>query len=303
MPDSSNEEIASLLKILSKPETIRILALADRGIENSTYAIEELNITQKTYYVRLNSLVESGLVNKTDGAYTQTTFGQIIYRRFLPAIGNIFAAKDKLILLNHLDGTEMENKTRKLIEEELKIPGFLISTNVRSIENFEALAIEVIDLYDSAEDSVLLASNYFDVRVMEAFLRATERGVTNKLIVGKKSLSSKLKKLRMMLSLTFAKTIINFASNTVNLKECIRFADLPYTFCIVDGQHCILEFSNTINDSFMVAFLLDDEGVAENLKEFYDILWGEGDYKTVLKVLTSVETKLNGEASHEDSEL
>ncbi|MBU0847200.1 phospholipase D family protein [Patescibacteria group bacterium] len=298
IPDSSNEEIVNLLKILSKPEALRILSLADRGIGNSTHAIEELNITQKIYYSRLNSLIESGLMNKIDGAYTQTTFGQIICSRFLPAIGNIFAAKDKLILLNLLEGTEMENKAKKIIEEELKIPDFERSPKVRILRDYEALAIEAIDLYDSAEESVILASNYADVRVMEAIFRATERGIKNSLIIGKKSLSSKLKQLRIMLSITFAKTIINFLTNNVNLKDFLRFIELPYTFCVMDGQRSIIEISNPNNEIFIVALLIDDRGIAEKFTEFYETLWNAGEFQSINSVFTSIGTKLNGETPH-----
>ncbi|MCK4697152.1 MAG: hypothetical protein KAT53_02475, partial [Dehalococcoidia bacterium] len=150
--------------------------------------------------------------------------------------------------------------------------------------------IEVIDLYDSAEESVLLASNYIDVRVMEACFRSVDRGVTNRLIVNKNSLSSKMRNLKMMLSLTFAKTIINFASDKVNLEEFVRFTDVPYTFCVVDGHLSIIEFSNPLNEGFIVALSIDDKVIGERLTEFHNTLWDAGEFQSILKAFNSLKS-------------
>jgi len=197
-------------------------------------------------------------------------------------MGKTIAAKDELELIVYLEGTELENGVRRRIEEELNIPTFAESAKVRVLRDYEALTIEVIDLYDSAEESVLLASNYVDVRVIEAFLRAIERGVTNRAIMGKNKQSSKLQSLRMMLSVTFAKTIMNFASKTEELKNTVRFADLPYTFCVVDGHRIIIEFSDALNDSFIVALSVDDRDVGEKFTKFYEVLWEAGDFNLVI---------------------
>jgi len=285
-----NGDLATLFRVLSKPDALKILYSAGIGIENSTYAIEELDLTPKKYYARLRELMAEDLVKKVDGVYRQTALGEMIYDRFLPAMGKACDARDELELIVYLEGTELDEGVRKRIEDELNIPDFAGSTNFKVLKDYEALAIEVIDLYDSAEESVLLASNYFDVRVMEAVLRAVDRGVTNSVIVGKKSLSSKVQNLRMMLSLTFTKAIINFTSNKVDLKEFVRFADLPYTFCVVDGHLNIINISNNINEIFIVALSIDDRGVSEKLTEFYETLWKTSDSQPAFKILNSLKS-------------
>jgi len=286
---SYTENLAELFKVLSKPEAHRILFLTKSGIANSTYAIEELNISQKVYYDRIKGLVDTGLVKKIDGAYRQTALGQIICSRFLPAMGGVYEIKEKLGLLESLEGTTYEQRLRKVFADDLEILDFSISNRVRLLEDYEALAIEAIDLYDSAEESVLLASNYLDIRVMEATFRAVDRGVTNRLIMGKNGLSSKLQNLRIMLSIPFTKAIINFATNTVDLKEFVRFVDLPYTFCVVDRCRSIMEISNTFNEKFIVALSIDDKGVGEKLTDFYEMLWEAGEFNLGLKVLNSLK--------------
>jgi len=285
-----NEELANIFRLLSNPDAVKILYRAGLGIENSTYAIEELDLTPKRYYYRLKELMVADLVKKVDGVYWQTALGRIIYDRFLPAMGKTYDAKDELELIVYLEGTELESGVRKRIEEELGIPIFTDSTTVKILETYEDLAIEAVDLYDSAEKSVFLASNYFDVRVMEAVLRAVDRGVINSVIVGKNSLSSKVKNLRMMLSLTFTKAIVNFTSNKVDLKDFVRVVDLPYTFCVVDGHLSIIDVSNTINETFIVALSIDDRGVSEKLTDFYEKLWKAGESNSAFGILNSLRS-------------
>ncbi len=286
--ESHVEGMADLFKVLSKPDALKILFLTNDGIMNSTQTIEEMAISQKRYYSRLKELIDTGLVRKSDGVYGQTGLGRMVYNRFLPVMRKAIDAKDEMELIVYLEETALENGIQKRILEKLDLPSFSDSTKVKLLKDYEALAIEAIDLYDSAEESVLLASNYFDVRVMEATFRSVDRGLTNRLIVGKQSLSSKLKNLRMMISLTFARTIINFTTNKVNMREFLRFVDLPYTFCVVDGYRTIIEITNTINEQFIVALSIEDRNVGEKLTKFFETLWNAGDTQAALEAINSI---------------
>ena len=278
-----NDELATIFRLLSNHDAVKILNRAGIGIKNSTYAIEELNLTPKRYYYRLKELMAAELLKKVDDVYRQTALGRIMYDHFLPAMGKACDAKNELELIVRLEGTELESEFRKRIEEKIGIPIFAESTNLKLLEDYEALAIEAIDLYDSAEESVLLASNYWDVRVIEAFLRGVDRGITNKIIMGKNRRSTKIQNLRMMLSLTFSKTLINFASNTMELKNTVRFTEIPYTFCVVDGHRSIIEFSDALNDSFIAALSVDDRNVGEKLTKYFETLWEVGEFNSAVE--------------------
>jgi len=284
------EGITSLFKVLSKPDALRLFTHTVDGIKNSTYAIEELDITPKKYYARLRELVNIGLVRKKDSGYRQTALGSMIYDRLLPAFEKAVDAKDELEFLVGLEGLEIENGVKKRILEELGIPIFADSTNVKLLGDYEAFAIEAIDLYDSAEESVLLASNYLDVRVVESFLRAVDRGLTNRVIIGKNRQSSKIQNLKMMLSVTFAKAVINYASNTEEVRNTVRFAEIPYTFCVVDGHYNIIEISNTLNDSFIFALLIDDRFIGKKLTEFHNTLWKAGEFHSAIEAIDHLKS-------------
>ncbi len=280
-------ELTALFKALSTPDGQRIFVLTCEGIRNSTYAIEELGLTPKRYYARVNQLVGTGLVSKRNSVYRQTALGRMIYDRFLPAMGKAVDAREELEFLAGLEGIGIGNGVKNRILEELGIPIFSDSAGFKVLGDYEAFVIEVMDLYDSAEESVLLATSYFDVRVMEAFLRAVDRGATNRLIMGENSRSSEIQNLRMMLSIKFTKELINFASNTVELKNLVRFADIPYTFCVVDGHHSIIESSNPLEEIFIVAMSIDDRGVGEKLTKFFETLWKAGELRAGDTVVTS----------------
>ncbi|GAG05374.1 unnamed protein product, partial [marine sediment metagenome] len=129
------ESLAKLFKVLSKPDALEIFLLANGGIENSTYAIEELDLTPRKYYSRLKQLVDMGFVRKTGGVYRQTSFGSMIYSQLLPAMGRAYDARDRLELIAEFKGTEIENKVKNLIEDELNIPSFAEFTKVKLLRD------------------------------------------------------------------------------------------------------------------------------------------------------------------------
>jgi len=285
--DLGTEAIVKLFKVLSKPDAIEIFLLADEGIENSTYAIDELGYTSKRYYARLRELVDIGFLSKTGGAYRQTPFGSIIFSRLLPAMGRAYDARDRLKLITQFKGTKIEDALRTLIEDDLKIPSSSEYTNVKLLRDYEALAVDVIDIYDSAEESVLLASNYLDVRVLDAIVRSLDRGVKNRVIIGKEVLSSKLQQIRMILSPKFTKSMMKLASSSIDMSEIARVMDLHFSFCVADDYHSIFDFYNPVEDEFIIAFLVKDRFVGEKLKKRFNELWKIGECHSTLSFLNS----------------
>lgn len=283
------EGITSLFRVLSKPDALRLFLHTSEGIKNSTYAIEELDLTPKRYYARLRELVDIGLVRKRDSGYRQTALGGMFCDRFLPAMGKAVEAKEELEFLVGLDGLDMENGVKKRILEALKIPIFADPTNVKVLEDYESLVIEAIDLCDSAEVSVLLASNYFDSRVMEATFRSVNRSVDTRIITGKNEFSSRLKKLKMMLSPDFMKIMIRLLSKEIDLENFVRVADLTYSFCVIDGHRSLFEFYNPLREGFIAAFTLEDAKVGKNLEDLFEQFWKLGKSDELLKFLKSLK--------------
>jgi len=282
-----NGEVAPIFRVLSNPDSIKILYCASDGIENSTYTTEELGLSQKRYYTRLKALLDSGLIKKKEGFYRQTALGRMMYDHFLPAMGKAIDAKDELELIDQIKGTDLEQSVIKRILGKLGIPDFTDSTNVKAIDNYESMVVDVIDLFDSAKESIILASNHLDVRVLDANFRSIERGVKNRFLIGTELLSSKLQQLKMMLSPKFTMAMMSIISNPIDMNEIARVADIPYSFCVVDGHHNLIEISDPLNERFILALSIDDRGIAEKLTKFYEMIWKAGEKHSVLKLLSS----------------
>ena len=282
-----NGEVAPIFRVLSNPDAIKILYHASDGIGNSTYTIEELGLSQKRYYTRLKALLDSGLIKKKEGFYRQTALGRMMYDHFLPAMGKAIDAKDELELIDQIKGTDLEQSVIKRILGKIGIPDFTDSTNVKAIDNYESMVVDVIDLFDSAKESIILASNHLDVRVLDANFRSIERGVKNRFLIGTELLSSKLQQLKMMLSPKFTMAMMSIISNPIDMNEIARVADIPYSFCVVDGHHNLIEISDPLNERFILALSIDDRGIAEKLTKFYEMIWKAGEKHSVLKLLSS----------------
>ena len=287
--ESWAEGITSLFKVLSKPDALRLFTHTVDGIKNSTYAIEELDITPKKYYARLRELVDIGLVRKKGSVYGQTALGRMIYNRFLPAMVKAVDSRDELEFLVGLEGLEIENGVRKRILEELKIQDFAGSPKMRMIDNYESMVVELIDHIDDAKERVLLASNHVDVRVIEAVLRSVNRGVSFRLIMGENGVESNLQKLKLMLSTRFAKAIIEFMSVPGDLGDLTRVADISYSFCLVDDSRSIYELEKPLGNGFLFAFSIDEQRLTKDLADSFNQLWKTGKPNKMFKFLESLK--------------
>jgi len=284
-----NGELSTILRLLSKTDALKILYLAGMGIENSTYAIEELDLTSKKYYSRLRELVNIGLVRKQEGVYRQTALGRMVYDRFLPAMGKAVDAREELEFLAGLEGIEIENNVKKRILEELGIPDFSGSTNLRMIDDYESGVVELIDQIDDAKERILLASNHMDVRVIEAVVRSVNRGVSFRLIMGENGVESNLQKLKLMLSTRFAKAIIEFMSIPEDVGDLTRVADIPYSFCVIDDSHSIYELEKPFGDGFLLAFFIDEQRTTKILADSFNSLWKIGAPNKMFDFLESLK--------------
>ena len=285
-----HEKLGNILKVISRPDALRILLLADQGIRSSTHAIEELGMSKKSYYARMKALMEEGLVIKSGSIYRQTALGNILCNRFLPAMGRACDSKDKLEIINRLEGTEFADKVKRVFEDELDILGFTESSNMRMIGDYESMVVDVVDICTAAEESMLMASNYLDVRVMDTTFRNMDSGVKTRFICGREVLSSRLSQLRLLFSPKVTKSMLKLASKSTDVSEFARIIDLPYSFCVVDGHINMIEISDASNASFIAAFSVKDRGIGKRLTDSFEKLWNAGERQSTLKFLSAFKS-------------
>ncbi|GAH49553.1 unnamed protein product, partial [marine sediment metagenome] len=51
----------------------------------------------------------------------------------------------------------------------------------------------------------------------------------------------------------------------------------------------IIEVSNSLNESFIVALSIDDKVVGDRLTEFFDMIWEASDHEPALDIINSLK--------------
>jgi len=292
--DEDFRYLEKIFSAISSIDALKIFYAAKDGIESSTQVMKELGITQKRYYTNLKRLIDVGLIEKVEGKYRHTTLGKIAYR-----LGETFKGalnqKDKLDLVDKLLKTktltveEIEEIMRTLLKDMDIIPGGRIADilgPVRIADTWEKVVNDVIEYLDQSTESVYFATQYIDLRTIEAVLRAGERGV--KLYCLSRGKDQVVKGLKMFsrLALTHPKyfKVLWGMLNSPNLQA--RYADVPYTFIVIDRKIVMVEVVNPSSKDFFLSFFFHNSRLAEKLIESFEELYEEGyDIKSYMKKL------------------
>lgn len=72
-------EISALFKALSDDKSLMIFNTVAMSPGDSSVLVQNLNLTRKQYYSKMNSLTKQGLLIRKNGKYHLTTMGKIIY--------------------------------------------------------------------------------------------------------------------------------------------------------------------------------------------------------------------------------
>lgn len=73
-------EAGKLMSILAKHDALTIFLMANDGIRADASTNVRIGLSKKQYYTRLAQLKSSGLIEKIDGYYFQTTLGAFLQR-------------------------------------------------------------------------------------------------------------------------------------------------------------------------------------------------------------------------------
>jgi len=285
MLDVSDDTIGQgvhLLSALSNEDALRIFLYTDQGIRNSTQAIKDLGLTQKRYYSRLKGLIEVGLIEKVEGSYVYTPIGRML-RKIGTSLFGVLENRDKIDVLYNLTQSgalsdDERFKISSMIKENLEIEPLLVSmvdgvssSSVKKFVEYDEGVKQLIKDINNAEKSVLLASNYIDARVVDAQIKAHRRGVEFKVLLSRETMSSKLNKLKLLLSPNVFLNLLEFSKITSN-DNWFREADISFSFCVVDGYKCYFELP-PVGLEFSIGFYLHDEKTSKRFTNFFNNIW------------------------------
>jgi predicted transcriptional regulator len=277
-------ELEELFSAAASTDAIKIFNAAKGGIKNSSQAIKELDLTQKKYYTHLKRLIDAGLVERVDGAYRHTTLGKIGFK-LTEAFMTAISQKERLDLVDRLSKAknitvdETEEIMRAILKDTRIVPGDRITDllgPVRMADTWEKVVEDVIEYIDKAEESVYFASQYFDVRVVEAIVKACERKVKMYLLTNEKeNIMDRIHIVLRSLLISpksFKSLFSLFSSSDINIK----YGDFPYTFIIVDRKIAMVEVPQPYTKAFSLAFFFHNERLCQRLIESFNIIWEKG---------------------------
>jgi len=286
------EQCIDIFSIFANLDTMRIFLLAEKGIGNSNKAIKGLGLTPKRYYSRLKELVDVGVLEKVNGAYVYTPIGEMLHKLGL-SLMSIVNNKQKIgLLMNFTTSEALSPDERQRInsvlfegEEDSQLLDLFHNISpekIIKISEYKTLVEMLARDIASSQRSVLLASRYFEIWVVDECLKAQERGVELRVLISKETMSNKMNKLRMLLS---PKLIVKMleTSKGANINDMLREIEIPFSFCIIDGHRCFFEFPS-LDEEFSIAFKLESNETSKKFIQLFNLIWEPNDDKKTSQI-------------------
>jgi predicted transcriptional regulator len=267
-------ELVKILNALGNEDALAIFLYAADGIPSSKDAIRTLQLTQKRFYTRLKDLIDVNLINKVEGEYQHTALGKFFFnmkKRVEPVLEN----RERLELIDKIgQAGSLSNKEAQRIAEILSLDELTGDRvyQVKVVDTFEKAVYNVINFVENAETSIYFASKYFDIRVSQSCMSAMERGVDTYFLVGSENnITSAVKMIKPLLTNPkYLKIVVQYLKTP---KINIRYADLPYTFVVVDEKRSMIEVPKPFTNEFSLAIFFDSDVFSQRLVDNFKILW------------------------------
>ncbi|MCS7119729.1 MAG: hypothetical protein RMJ07_01050 [Nitrososphaerota archaeon] len=277
-------ELERLFTAAASVDALKIFYAAKDGISNSTRIITDLNLTPKKYYTNLRRLIEAGLVEKVNGVYKLTKFGEISFRHF-EALKIAVTYKDRLKLIdglnkaNHIKLEELEEIVRIILRDANLIADERISDlagPIRIADTWDKVVNDLVEYIDRANDTIHFASQYFDLKVIDAIARACDRNVTMYLMTSEKEILQKRLQMVLRAILISPKSLSSLISLLHSPNINIRYGELPHTLFIGDSKMVMVEVTHPYSNSFSLAFFFQSERLSRRLLQSFKAMWDRG---------------------------
>lgn len=290
-----------VLNVLSRQDGLALFLYAKNGLPSSKKAIQDLGLTQKRFYSRLNNLLDIGLIEKVEGCYQYTTLGEAVSKLAI-YLGHVVDKKERLSLIDQveknksLSSSEVDEIKSLVIEQSGVLQGalnlILDGDNLQKVEMFSNYEVGVeilVNKINSSQNRILLASKYFDVRVIDATLKAHKRGVEFKVIMAKENLTRKIEMLKLFLSPKLMLALMEFANN--GAEKSVREFELNYSYCVIDDKGCFFEFP-PYEEKFSIGFFVIDKKINYQFNDLFRCQWDKAEAKEMPEFFKKLK-KLN----------
>ncbi len=275
----SNElnRMASILSALASVASLKIFYEAKDGITSSTEIIKRTGLTQRRYYLRLNRLLETGLLQKRGNMYVHTTLGRLFYElsrilmkaiRYSDRLGLI----DKIRVTTSLLPEEKEEVIRAISKSSPADLADLLDGDIKisKVITDPKESISMMGkLIDKAEREVYLAAEYLNPYLTKTILDSIERGVKVNLIVGGEDYRDELLRPSSPRRISMLNEILG--SDVFSF----RYVDkLPYVFLIVDDGYVLIEMPRLNPDDPFISLIFENKLLSSKLRDLFKGLKG-----------------------------
>jgi len=298
-----------LLSVLSKKDNLSIFIFAKDGLNAESSTMQNLGLSRKVYYTGLRQLIDAGLISKSEGAYSYTTLGGIIYQGHIVRLIEEMKNKQQMMMIDTL-------KNSKEFSEE-DITNFVDRiTHSRNGMNAEALPkIEIAWTYQDmvsaivervqlCKNEILLASRSFNEIIINNILRKANSGIDVKVI----SDSSLVKQ---YIEAEGRGLILNDKNSSERIKVVSnpwypgkvkrRVARIPFSIIVLDGKEIGVEVVDWNEPKkFYGVIFIREEKTSKTMLNFYNKMWDaatEGETPAGTKDTSSSVVKLAESAS------
>ena len=255
---------------------------AKSGLKAEAPSPERNSLSKKVYYTSLKQLINSGLVEKSDGKYVHTTFGSIVYQSHIIRLIDQLRNQKQMVMIDTLKHSDQfsESDIESFVDKIIDGTNGLSEDAPSKIEivlTYEDMVSAIVERTEFSKNEILLASRHFNEIIINNILRKAKSGINVKVVAEK-----------MLVDQFFEQNIEHLQVNDKNAVERMnvvgnpwypgnisrRLANVPFSMTLFDRREVAIELINANEPkSFHGAIFIRDEKSCKRMLEYYQKLW------------------------------
>ncbi len=276
---------SKLLTVLSKRNNLSLFISAKSGLMAEASSPERTSLSKKVYYTSLKQLINSGLVEKSDGKYVHTTFGSVVYQTHIIGLMDQLRNQKQMIMIDTLKHSDQfsESDIDSFVNKIIGATNNLSEDARSKIEivlTYEDMVSAIVERIEFSKNEILLASRYFNEIIINNILRKARSGINVKVIAEKALVDQFFEQNNKHLQVNDKNAVerTNVVANPWypgNISR--RLADVPFSMTVFDTSEVAIELINANEPkSFHGAIFIRDEKTCRRMLEYYQKLWDSG---------------------------
>jgi predicted transcriptional regulator len=258
---------------------------AKSGLMAEASSPERTSLSKKVYYTSLKQLINSGLVEKSDGKYVHTTFGSVVYQTHIMGLMDQLRNQKQMMMIDTLKHSDQfsESDIESFVDKIIGVTNNLSEDARSKIEivlTYEDMVSAIVERTEFSKNEILLASRYFNEIIINNILRKAKSGINVKVIAEKALVDQFFEQNNKHLQVNDKNAVerTNVVANPWypgNISR--RLADVPFSMTLFDRSEVAIELINANEPkSFHGAIFIRDEKTCRRMLEYYQKLWDSG---------------------------